>query len=136
MARRHNPRPKIGVTSYSNPRRNEVWLAVDRNQKHNGKESEREYEDNVQGGTRTCIVVSNNTGNTHSPNVEVVFTTTKEKADLPTHFTTTATPEPSIVLCEEIMTVSKKDLTRYYGKLNSTEKAQLDECLKISLGLK
>lgn len=133
MARKF--RPRVGTTMYTNPRRGEVWLAVDRNQKHNGKESEREYEDNVQGGTRTCIVVSNNTGNAHSPNVEVVYTTTKEKADLPTHFTTNATPEPSTVLCEEITTISKKNLTRYYGKLGAVELEQLNKCLKISLNL-
>ena len=129
-------RSQTGTTMYSNPRRGEVWLAIDRNEKHNGKESEREYENSVQAGTRTCIVVSNNTGNTHSPNVEVVYTTTKEKADLPTHFVTKTTPEPSIVLCEEIMTVSKKDLTKYYGKLGTVETEQLDKCLKVSLGLK
>lgn len=129
------PWTRAGTTLYSNPRRGEVWLVVDSNEKHNGKESEREYEDNVQGGTRTCIVVSNNKGNMHSPNVEVVYTTTKEKADLPTHFTTYATPEPSTVLCEEIMTVSKKNLTRYYGRLGAEEIKQLNACLKISIDL-
>lgn len=129
-------RPTMGnVIKYKTPRRCEIWLVIDRDEKHNGKESERTYENSIQGGTRTCIVVSNDTGNTHSPNVEVVYTTTKDKNNLPTHFMTNSTPEPSTVLCEEIMTVPKTNLTKYYGTLTMKEKCMLDKCLKVSIGL-
>lgn len=133
MARRY--KPKTGAMIARTPRRGEVWLAVDRDKDHNGKESERKYDNSVQGGTRTCIVVSNNKGNTHSPNVEVVYTTTAKKNALPTHFITNTTPVESTVLCEEVMTVSKKDLTVFYGVLSREETTQLNKCLKISLGL-
>ena len=126
-------RPRTGAMVYNTPRWGEVWLVVDRNQKHNG--TDQEYENSIQGGTRTCVVVSNNTGNRYSPNVEIVYTTTREKADLPTHFLTISTPEPSTVLCEEIMTVPKKDLTKFYGALSTAEQKDLKQCLKISLGL-
>lgn len=130
-------RHKTGKSTniYKTPRRGEIWLIVDRSEKWKGKKEERVYENSIQAGTRTCIVVSNNKGNTHSPNVEVVYTTTKEKNNLPTHFQTDSTPEHSTVLCEEVMTVPKKDLVRYYGHLSLIETCQLDKCLKVSLGL-
>lgn len=118
-----------------NPRRGEIWLAIDRDEKHNGEKSKRIYKDSVQGGTRTCIIVSNNTGNQYSPNVEVVYTTTQKKANLPTHFDVYSTPKPSTVLCEEIDTISKKDLKNCFGSLNPFEIDQLNKCLKISIGV-
>lgn len=133
MSRRN--RPAKGIIAYKTPQRGEIWLAVDRDEDHNGKKSERRYENSVQAGTRTCIVVSNDTGNMHAPVVEVVYTTTKQKNNLPTHFLTDSTPELSTVLCEEIMTVPKKDLIKYYGALTMKEKSRLNKCLKISLGL-
>lgn len=135
MARQY--RPKYGsAMNMKAPKRGEVWLAVDRNKDHNGRDEDRKFDDNVTGGTRTCIIISNNKGNTHSPNVECVFTTKQDKAKLPTHFMTYTTPVPSTVLCEEIHTVSKKDLVQYYGILTKQEVEELDECLKISIGLK
>lgn len=114
------------------PKRGEIWIVVDKNEKHNKKEG---FDDSIQGGTRFCIVVSNNKGNHHSPVVEIVYTTTQSKNDLPTHFFTMSTPKPSTVLCEQIMTVAKKDLTRHYGTLDKSEISELNKCLKISLGL-
>lgn len=133
MSRRH--KPSVGTILYKVPHRGEIWLVVDHDEKHNGKKSERIYENSVQGGTRTCIVVSNNTGNMYSPNVEVVYTTTKKKNKMPTHFITESTPEPSTVLCEEIMTVPKTDLKKFYGTLTSDEILRLNKCLRISLEL-
>lgn len=127
---------KTGIIIHKNPRRGEIWLVIDRNEKHNGKEFEREFENSVQGGTRTCVIVSNNTGNMQSPNVEIVYTTTKKKSELPTHFFTESTPKPSTVQCEAVMTVSKNNLVKYYGTLTREEMSRLDKCLKISLGIK
>lgn len=119
--------------TYKTPKRGEVWLVVDK--AHHGKIDEQEFDSSVQGGTRTCVVVSNDTGNTHAPVVMVVYTTTKQKNPLPTHFETEATPTPSTVMCEQIMTVPKNNLVKYYGALSMKEKCMLDKCLKVSLGL-
>lgn len=129
MGRRYRPGTQI------NPRRGEIWLAVDKNKKHNGNINEREYHNHEQGGTRTCVIVSNNTGNVYSPNVEIVYTTTKDKADLPTHFMAESTPELSTVLCEGVDTISKRNLVKCYGELDTAEMEKLNECLRISLGL-
>lgn len=134
MSRRHR-NYAIGTAMQKTPRRGEIWLAVDRDKKHNGREEEKVYKDSVQGGTRICIVVSNDTGNRHAPVVEVVYTTTRQKNELPTHFLADSTPEPSTVLCEQIMTVAKKDLTICYGALTANETSQLNKCLRVSLGL-
>lgn len=125
---------KKNIITYKAPRRCDIWLVVDRDEKVGDKET-REYESSVQKGTRLCVIVSNDTGNTCAPIVEVVYTTTKKKNKMPTHFLATSTPEPSTVLCEQVMTVSKKDLIRYYGTLNMKEKSQLNKCLKVSLDL-
>lgn len=113
--------------------RGTIWLVVDKNKNHNGWT--KKFENHVQGGTRTAIIVSNNVGNTYSPNVEVVYTTTAPKPDLPTHFQTTSTPQRSTVQCEAVMTVAKKDLLVCYGALKPEEIPTLNHCLKVSLGL-
>ena len=135
MSRKKPNRPQRGCIIYKTPRRGEIWLAVDRDKKHNGEEKEREYENSVQGGTRVCVVVSNNTGNSYAPIVEIVYVTTKKKNSLPTHFLTKSTPEPSTVLCEQVMTVPKDDLVKYYGALTQDEIKSLNKCLRISLDL-
>lgn len=117
------------------PMRGEIWYIEDKDKKHDADAKNRSFENSLQGGTRYCIIVSNNTGNRYSPVVEVVYTTTKKKQNLPTHFSTYSTPKQSTVLCEQIMTVSKSDLLRYYGKLSPEEISELDECLRVSLGL-
>lgn len=113
------------------PRRGEIWLVVNRERKN----PDDEYDDSLQKGDRTCIVVSNNDCNSCSSVVEVVYTTTKKKTRLPTHFNTSVTPELSTVLCEAIHSVPKRDLVRYHGKLPTDEMKKLDRCLKISIGI-
>ena len=43
------------------------------------------YTGSEQNGGRPGVIVSNDVGNKHSPNVEVVFLTSQEKNPLPTH---------------------------------------------------
>lgn len=129
---RRNRRPVPGAGAKKSPKRGEIWRVIDRNKKHN---EDKTFENSVQGGTRFCIIVSNDIGNKHAPVVEVVYTTTRQKHNLPTHFLANSTPEPSTVLCEQVMTVAKRDLTEYFGALTANETSQLNKCLRISLGL-
>ncbi len=116
------------------PKRGEVWLAVDMTTDAN-KQWKQYSKDSVQKGTRPCIIVSNNRGNDHSSVLEVVYATKQKKTNLPTHFVTEVTPIPSTVMCEQIMTIPVKHLKRYYGKISKEEEEQLNECLRISIGL-
>ena len=94
----------------------------------------KKTEGSVQSGGRFCIVVSNNTGNIYSPTVMVVPCTTKKKHNLPTHFDIML-DKNSTVLCENILTIDKTQIERYYGRLSAEELTELNRRLIIALGL-
>lgn len=87
-----------------------------------------------QGANRPAIIVSNDTGNRHAPIVEVVYLTTRTKARLPTHVYIGSAKRPSFALCEQIATVSKSRLERYFGHVTPEEMRNIDKALAISLG--
>ena len=93
-----------------------------------------EQEGSVQKGKRYAIVVSNNVGNKYSTTIMVVPTTTKKKANLPTHFNTRIERD-STILCENIMTISKDQVIRKYNTLSNDDIKKLNHCLKIAMTL-
>lgn len=88
-----------------------------------------------QHGGRPGVIVSNNTGNIHSENVLVVYTTTQPKADLPTHVTINSIGKESTVLCEQIHTLSTKKILKYYGHVTPEEMKAIDKALIVSTGV-
>ncbi len=98
------------------------------------KMSNRMYDTGVIDAGRPAVVVSNNQGNYHSSYVQVVYLTTKEKKQLPTHVPIICRV-PSTALCEQVQTVSKDRLIEYVRTCTEKEMQQIDEALKISLGL-
>lgn len=84
---------------------------------------------------RPAIIVSNDIGNHESSVVEVVYITTKPKADLPTHVIINSSRYESIALCEQITTVDKSHIGDYAGTLSADEMAAVDKALAISLGI-
>lgn len=88
-----------------------------------------------QRGEHPAIIVSNNTGNKHSPVVEVVYLTTKRKTGIPTHVYINSAERPSIALCEQIVTVCKSRLERYMGSVTVAEMRRIDRALTTSLGI-
>lgn len=89
-----------------------------------------------QGGTRPAVVLSNDIGNMYAPIVTVAYLTTKNKKNLPTHVVTNATGRKSVVLCEQVATVSKERVLKCIGKLPENELKQVEQAVEISLGLK
>ena len=89
---------------------------------------------NEQRPGRPALVVSNDTGNHFSNNVSVVFLTTKEKADLPTHCKVLCR-EMSTALCEGVVTVSKTRLGEFIRTATADEMKEVDNCLMVALGL-
>lgn len=89
-----------------------------------------------QGGVRPGVVLSNNIGNKYAPVVTVAYLTTREKRFLPTHVVTYATGKRSIILCEQVATVSKDRLLGCIGKLDKQELKKVDQAMSVSLGLK
>ena len=88
-----------------------------------------------QRAGRPAVIVSNNAGNTYSPVVEVVFLTTKPKADLPTHVTIRGAVKTSTVLCEQITSIAIERVGDYIGTVSDSEMDRINNALLISLDL-
>lgn len=88
-----------------------------------------------QEAGRPAIIVSNNKCNLFSDNVEVVFLTTQEKKDLPTHATIFSTGKKSIALCERIQTIPKYRIAEYVCMCTTEEIKAVNKALADSLGL-
>lgn len=88
-----------------------------------------------QRAGRPAVIVSNDRNNRSSNTVEVVYFTTKDKPDLPTHVTVNATGIPSTALCEQVHTVDKQRLGNFCGTCTKQELQAVDIALLISLGL-
>ena len=97
--------------------------------------STHQEEGSEQRADRPAVIVSNDVGNEHSDIVEVVYLTTKPKADIPTHVITRGATYPSTILCEQIFTVSKRRIGEKLGEITDTEREAMDRALAISLGL-
>lgn len=93
----------------------------------------------VQTGYRPVIVVQNDIGNHFSPTTIVCSITSARKKPLPTHLSIGINGglyKESTILCEQIQTVSKKDLKHYVGFISDQRiMKELDRRILISLGL-
>lgn len=87
----------------------------------------------VEAG-RPGIVVSCNELNEHSPSVEVVYLTTKDKKPMATHVPILCKIN-STALCETIYTVSKDRLGDYVRTCSDKEMAEIDKGMLHSLGI-
>lgn len=88
-----------------------------------------------QTAGRPAIVVSNDTANEVAPVIEIVYLTTKEKKDLPTHVEIKSRHVKSTALCEQITTVAKSRIGDYYGSCSEDEMSSIDKAIMISLAL-
>lgn len=85
--------------------------------------------------SRPAIIVSNNAGNKHSQNVEIVYLTSQANKDLPTHVDVMC-KVPSVALCEQVYTIHKDKLMSFIRRCTDKEMEAVDSALMISLGLK
>lgn len=93
-----------------------------------------------QGGVRPVLVIQNNIGNRYSPTVVVAAITSQiNKAKLPTHVEINALEydldRDSVALLEQIRTIDKQRLQNKITELDERIMRQVDEALRISLGL-
>lgn len=84
---------------------------------------------------RPAIIVSNDKANTYSSVLEVVYLTTQNKNDLPTHIDIRSTGKSSIALCEQIHSISTDRFGDYIATCTDYEMMMVDAALAISLGL-
>ena len=97
----------------------------------------RRYENigNEQAAGRPAIVVSNDISNTSANVFEVVYLTTQEKTEMPTHVTIRSSSKLSTALCEQITTAGLERLGNKIGSCTADEMERIDVALMISLGL-
>ncbi|MDD3229270.1 MAG: type II toxin-antitoxin system PemK/MazF family toxin [Oscillospiraceae bacterium] len=91
-----------------------------------------------QGGIRPILILQNDVGNRHSPTVIVAAVTGSPKKPLPTHVeigSTKGISKSSVVLLEQLRTIDRTRLGGYIGRVSGKSLSQIDEALKISVGL-
>lgn len=84
------------------------------------------------------IIVQNDIGNKFSPTVIVSIITSKlNKSKMPTHVDLhmeMGLERNSVVLCEQVKTISKLRLKKFCCKVNKDKMIEIDRAMKISLG--
>ena len=89
-----------------------------------------------QKSGRPAVVVSNNMCNEFSPVVEVCYMTLQEKHKLPTHvFIDRGACINSIILCEQVTSISKERIGEYMCTLPDDIMDSVDKALVTSLSL-
>ena len=101
--------------------------------------------DYTQNKTRPAVVIQGNIGNLHSPNlILALISSTIPRKPYPMHYQVIA-GDPvaqaaglrldSIVKAEVIITLPKRAILRKIGSFPDHAMAQIDACIKVSLGL-
>ncbi len=92
-----------------------------------------------QGGMRPVLIISNNTGNKHSPTVIIAAITSRQsKRKIPTHCyldNIEGLPADSIILLEQIRTIDKKRLKERVTQLSEQNMDAITAPLLISIGV-
>jgi mRNA interferase MazF len=120
--------PKGNSTSITQVKRGDIYFA----RITDGEGSE-------QSGTRPVLVLQNDVGNRFSPTTIVAFMTTKHKTVLPIHQELpkdiSKLDEDSIIMFEQIRTISKSRLIRKVSTLDARFMEQMNDKIMISLGI-
>lgn len=88
-----------------------------------------------QGGLRPVLIIQNDIGNAHSPTTIVAcITSVQTKSKLPTHIDIPLFKD-SIILLEQLRTIDKRRLKNLIAQAGADTMAQVDNAIKISLGV-
>ena len=91
-----------------------------------------------QGGMRPVLIVSNDIGNRYSPVIIAVpLTSQVQKKRLPTQviLSNCGLRGDSLAMCEQSRTLDKKRLKQLMGAINEVQQEEINQALKISLGV-
>lgn len=83
---------------------------------------------------RPGIIISSEIGNQTSSFVTMVYCTTATTRELSVNHRFTMRGIEQLALCSQIVTVSKKRLSKFYGKLNDSDMKAVDRCVRQALG--
>lgn len=92
-----------------------------------------------QGGIRPVVIVQNDKGNRHSHTVIAAPVSSRlTKPPIPTHvqIPSTSLERSSIILLEQLRTLDKQRLGQWICTLDQKTIDEMDEALKVSLGLR
>ena len=93
----------------------------------------------VQNGVRPVMIVQNDIGNSYSPTIIVApITSAPKKHYIPTHVyigKQFGLTEDSMLLAEQLTTISKNSLRDFIGMATNDFMCQVDRALAISIGL-
>ena len=95
-------------------------------------------EPGIQGGNRPYLIISNDTFNFHSPVLTCVPLTSQEKKYSPVHFhlhKDVGLPCDSYVMCEQIKTISKKQIIYIMCSLPQDIIFEINKKLSFQLSL-
>lgn len=98
-----------------------------------------EPDGSVQAGTRPVLIIQNDTGNTFSPTVigASISRTLKEcNYHVAIGALESGLSDDSMVKLEQIATLPKSRLIKKMGSLSSDKMKEIDDAIKVSLGLK
>lgn len=84
---------------------------------------------------RHAIIVSSDNINKHSNVVQVVYITTRDKVDAPTHVDISTQNLRRIALCEQVTPIDKTRLVEYKGRLTDKQMKQIDKAIAWTLNL-
>jgi mRNA interferase MazF len=92
-----------------------------------------------QKGLRPALIIQNDIGNTNSPTIIVAALTTALEKSYPFLVRVTSKesglPRESTVNLAIIITIDKTRLTSKYGELSPVKMKEVDEAIKVSLGI-
>jgi mRNA interferase MazF len=92
-----------------------------------------------QGGRRPVLIIQNDVNNQYSSVLIVAaITSAPTRKQYPVDVAITSISgliEGARVLLNQIKTIDKRRLERYIGRLNDAQMEQVDQAIKISLGL-
>jgi mRNA interferase MazF len=92
-----------------------------------------------QGGQRPALVVSADAMNRSPAGLVIVAPITGSDRGIPAHIKVSS-PEggltkPSVIMADQIRTISRRRLARRLGVVSSTTMRQVEDCLKLVLDL-
>ncbi len=92
----------------------------------------------VVHGNHPAVIVQNQMGNDHSPNLIVAYLTSQMKRlEMKTHVPITWYDglKPSMIQAEQLATIDKSSVLGYITHLRDEDMVRLDKALNASLGL-
>jgi mRNA interferase MazF len=93
-----------------------------------------------QGGRRPALIIQNDTGNANSQTTIIAAITTTKRGFYSFHVDVSpresGLPEDSVVLLEQLLTISKSRLIgEPLGHLSNNKMKEVDRAIRVSLGL-